>query len=103
MIAIRGPFSVENIGDVAREFSIIYGRWDVNYVEIVLFIEDLGIHSRYTLQALDDILYRKVLHSIGNLSIKIVEGILNIQTERNHRNNVTATYHMYCLMNSSSC
>ena len=87
MIGIRGPFSVEEIGKVAGEFRVIYGRWYVNYAEIVLFIEGLGMHSRHTLQALDDILHRKVLHSIGNLVIRIAEGILNIQAERNHRNN----------------
>src|SRR5438552_5055504 len=72
MIGIRGPFSVEEIGEDAGEFRVIYGRWYVNYAEIVLFIEGLGMHSRHTLQALDDILHRKVLHSIGNLAIRIV-------------------------------
>jgi len=59
----------------------------VNYAQIVLFIKGLGMHSWHTLQVLDDVLHRKVLHSIGNLSIRIIEGILNIQAERNHRNN----------------
>src|SRR5947199_4700583 len=49
MIGIRGPFSVEEIKEVAGEFSVIYGRWYVNYTEIVLFIEGLGMHSRHTL------------------------------------------------------
>ena len=88
MIGIRGPFSVEEIGEVvAGEFSVIYERWYVNYPEIVLFIEGLGMYSQHTLQVLDDVLHRKALHSIGNLSIRIVEGIVNIQAERNHRNN----------------
>src|SRR5437773_2199733 len=50
MIEIRGPFSVEKIGEVTGEFSVIYGKWYVNYTEIVLFIEGLGMHSRHTLQ-----------------------------------------------------
>ena len=87
MIGIRGPFSVEEIRDVAGEFSVIYGRWYVDYAEIISFLEGLGMHSRHTLEALDDVLHRKVLHSIGNLSIRIAEGIVNIQAERNHRNN----------------
>jgi len=87
MIGIRGPFSVEEIGEVAREFRVIYGRWYVNYAEIVLFIEGLGMHSQYTLQTLDDELHRKVLHSIGHLMTRIVKGIVNIQAERNERNN----------------
>ena len=87
MIGVRGPFSVEEIEDVAGEFSIIYGRWYVDYAEIVLFIEGLGMYSRHTLQTLDDELHRKVLHSIGHLTTRIVEGIINIQAERNERNN----------------
>ena len=83
MIGVRGPFSVEEIEDVAGEFSIIYGRWYVDYAEIVLFIEGLGMYSRHTLQTLDDELHRKVLHSIGHLTTRIVEGIVNIQAERN--------------------
>src|SRR5436190_17655341 len=87
MIGIRGPFSVEEIGEVAGECRVIYGKWYVNYTEIVLFIEGLGMHSRHTLQALDDVLHCKTMHSIGNLSIRIVEEIVNIQAERNYRNN----------------
>ena len=62
-------------------------RWLVNYIQIVVFLEGLGMHSRHTLQALDDELHRKVLHSIGHLTTSIVEGIVNIQVERNERNN----------------
>lgn len=87
MIGVRGPFSVEEIRDVAGEFSVVYGRWYVDYAEIVKFIEGLGMHSRHTLPTLDDELHRKVLHSIGHLTTRIVEGIVNIQAERNERNN----------------
>src|SRR5216117_3583427 len=44
------------------------------------------MHSRHTLQALDDELHCKVLHSIGHLTTSIVEGIVNIQVERNEEN-----------------
>jgi hypothetical protein len=87
MIGVRGPFSVEEIGDVSGEFSVIYGRWYVDYAEIVLFIEGLGMHCQHTLQTLEDELHRKVLHSIGHLTTRIVEGTINIQVERNERNN----------------
>ena len=87
MIGVRGPFSVEEIGNVAGEFSVIYERWYVDYAEIVKFIEGLDMHSQHTLQTLDDELHRKVLHSIGHLTTRIVEGIVNIQAERNERNN----------------
>ena len=59
----------------------------MDYAQIVLFLESLGMHSRHTLQALNDELHRKVLHSIGHLTTSIVEGIVNIQVERNKQNN----------------
>ena len=71
MIVIRGPFSVEELEHIAGEFSVISGRWYVDYAEIVLFIEGLGMYSWHTLQMLDDELHRKVLHSIGFLATKI--------------------------------
>ena len=80
MIGIHGPFSVEEIKEVAGEFSVIYGRLYVNYAEILLFIKGLGMHSWHTLQALDDVLHHKVLHSIGNLLIRIVEIVWHLNT-----------------------
>ena len=86
MIGIQGPFSVEELEYVAGEFSVISEKWYMDYTEIVQFIEGLDMHFRYTLQTLNDELHRKVLHLIGFLAIKIVEGIINIQAERNKRN-----------------
>src|SRR2546429_318077 len=54
---------------------------------MVEFIEGLGIHTWQTLQLLNDEEHRKVLKSIETLTMRIVEGIINIQAERNHRNN----------------
>jgi hypothetical protein len=64
------------------------GRWLVDYSQIVLFLESLGMHSEQTLQTLDDKLHHKVLHSIGYLTISIMERIINIQAERNERNDM---------------
>ena len=89
MIGIQGPFSDKELVNVTSTgaFNVANGRWLVDYSQIVLFLESLGMHSRQTLQTLDDELHRKVLHSIGYLTISIVEGIINIQAERNERNN----------------
>ena len=85
MIEIQGPFSNEELVRLTGEFNVVYRRWLVDYAQIVLFLEGLGMHSHHTLQALDDELHCKVLHSIGHLT-SIVEGIINIQVERNERN-----------------
>ena len=55
IIGIRGCCSD---ADIAGEFSVTYGRWFVEYSEIVLFIESLGMHSCHTLQTLNDELRR---------------------------------------------
>lgn len=72
--------------DMARGFSVINGRWCVGYADIVGFIEGLGMYPRYTLQQLNDDTHRKVVHSIGELALRIVNGVVNIQAERNQRN-----------------
>ena len=87
MVGIKGPVSDEELVSLVGEFSVAYGRWFVDYAQVVLFLEGLGMHSRHTLQALNDELHRKVLHSIGHLATNIVEGIVNIQVERNEQNN----------------
>ena len=87
MVGIKGPISEDELVRLTGEFNVVYGRWLVNYAQIVMFLEGLGMHSHRTLQALDDELHRKVLHSIGHLSTSIMEGIVNIQAERNERNN----------------
>jgi hypothetical protein len=87
MIGIQGPVSdADRVTSVTGEFNVTNGRWLVDYAQIVLFLEGLGMHSRQTLQTLNDELHRKVLDSIGHLTTNIVEGIVNIQAERNERN-----------------
>ena len=44
------------------------------------------MHTRHTLEGLDDDTHRKVLQSIGELGARIVDGMTNIQAERNEEN-----------------
>lgn len=89
MIGIQGPLVDNELVTITSTegFSVVNGRWLVDYSQVVLFLESLGMHCRQTLQTLDDEFHRKVLHSIGYLTTSIVEGIVNIQAERNERNN----------------
>ena len=86
VVGIRGPFPKEEIADM-DEFIIKHERWYLDYDVILEFINGLGLHVRHTLQELDDETHRKVLESIGTLAMRIVEGVVNIQAERNERNN----------------
>jgi hypothetical protein len=85
-VGIQGPFSPEEIIELAAGFNSTYGRWSVSYESVVLFIEGLGIYARRTLQLLPHELQHKVIQSIGQLATTIVEGIVNIQVERDAKN-----------------
>ena len=101
MVGIQGPVSEDKLVRLPEEFNVVYGRRLVNYAQILVFLEGLGMHSRHTLQALDDELHRKVLHSIAHLTTSIVEGIVNIQVERNERNNADGIFHQFYPTNLS--
>jgi len=87
MIGIEGPFSSDEINVLSAGFNCTYGRWSVSYERVMEFLEDQGMYSRQTLQGLSDDLHRKVIQLIGQLTTSIVKGIINIQAERNERNN----------------
>jgi len=73
-------------GVVLGEFCLSYGRWCVDYAVVQKFLQSLGMYTRHTLDELDVDMTEKVLESIGKLGVGIVEGIVNIQAERNKQN-----------------
>ena len=58
----------------------------MDYAVVHKFLQGLGMHTRHTLDELDVVTTEKVLESIGKLGVGIVDGIVNIQTERNKQN-----------------
>ena len=74
-------------GAVLGEFCLIYGRWCVDYAMVQKFLQGLGMYTRHTLENLDVDMTEKIFESIGKLGVGIIEGIVNIQAERNQRNN----------------
>jgi hypothetical protein len=87
MIGIEGPFTEEQINQKVMEgFQCIDGRWAINYSCIVEFLESTSMHYRHILSSLSDELHQKVIESVGRLAIKVVEGIIDIQAERDNRN-----------------
>jgi hypothetical protein len=49
-------------------------------------LKSTGIYTRHLLLNLSDELHEKVIKTVGSLAIRIVEGIVNIQVERNSQN-----------------
>jgi len=71
---------------VLPPFCLAYGRWCVDYAAVQKFLQGLGMYTRHTLDELDDDMTGKVFESIGKLGVGIVDGIVNIQAERNTQN-----------------
>ena len=86
-LGIEGPYGPEEIIEkMAQGFQCVDGRWAIDYARINTFLESTGMHFRHLFQTLSDEMHRQVIHSVGWLAISIVEGIVNIQAERNSRN-----------------
>jgi hypothetical protein len=87
MLGIEGPFTPEQIDQKVLEgFQCVQGRWAINYARIMEFLESTGMHFRHLLRSLSDDLHQKVILAVGMLAIDIVEGIINIQAERDNKN-----------------
>ena len=88
LVGIEGPFTSEQIDQKALEgFQCVHGRWAIDYARIMEFLESTGMHFRHLLRSLSDELHQKVILAVGELAIGIVEGIVNIQAERDNNNN----------------
>ena len=85
-IGIDGPHDAEIIADLDDKFHCKFGRWSVSYDRACVFLENLGMHCRHTLEILSFELLHKVLQSVAKLAISIVEGIVDIQAERDATN-----------------
>jgi hypothetical protein len=63
--------------------------WFVTFESLELFIRNQGSRVEGHFDALDDSAQHNVLTSIGMFAMSIVQGIIDIQTERNSRNEPT--------------
>ena len=87
MIGIEGPFTSNQIEQKTLEgFQYMHGRWAIDYARIIEFLENTSMYFRHLLRSLSDELHQKVILAVGELAIAIVEGIVNIQIERDNNN-----------------
>jgi len=73
-------------GAVLGELCLRYGRWCVDYLMVHKFLQGLGMYTQHMLEVLDVDMTEKVLELIGKLGVGIVDGIVDIQAERNAQN-----------------
>ena len=73
-------------GVILLPLCVAYGQWYVDYAVVHKFLQDLGMYIRHTLEELNEDMTGMVLKLIGKLGVQIVEGIVDIQAERDQQN-----------------
>lgn len=86
MAGIDGPFNDDQIKELAAGFNTTYGRWSITHENVFLFINDQGIFIRNTFKELSSEDQDNVVNHVGKLLVTMVEGIHDIQAERDSCN-----------------
>jgi hypothetical protein len=89
LAGIDGPFNDEQIEELAAGFNTTYGRWSIAHENVFLFINDQGMFVRNTFDELSSEDQDDVVYHVGKLLVTLVEGIRDIQAERDSRNRAT--------------
>lgn len=92
-IDIDGPYDPAQIQELeklrTKDVSIC-GRWCISHDNVIRFIVNQGLWIRDKYEGIiDDTQQKKIVHTIGRLCVSIIDGITDIQTERDSRNNPT--------------
>jgi hypothetical protein len=89
-VGIEGPFNtaaeIQQAIELADGRISTYGRWSIPHAKVIDFLNDQGMYIRHTLDSLSDEWHEKVITAIGILLVTVVEQILDIQAERNSKN-----------------
>lgn len=85
-IGVDGPYSKEQLVKINPYCNSVFGRWVVSNDKIFDFLYDQGSFVREMLEKLDDSVRHTVISEIGEFIVNIVDGILQIQTERDFKN-----------------
>ena len=88
-VGITGPCSADEIQELKiSSFNCTYRRWSIIYACVMEFLKGLRMYPHHALVDLLDELHQKVVKSIRILTLSIVDGVTNIQVQRDNRNNV---------------
>jgi hypothetical protein len=77
--------------------------WFVTFESLELFIRNQGSHAKGHFDAFDDSAQRNVLTLIGMFAVSIVQSIIDIQVERNSRNEPTESCRSISFVFNLSC
>jgi len=89
-IGIDGPFDpaqIQELEQLGADGVSMCGRWCVSHDNVIRFIANQGlwVHDKYE-GIMDDTQQNKIVRTVGRLCVSVVDGITNIQTERDSNN-----------------
>ena len=87
---VEGPFNEDEIANAKLQgLCCTYSRFRISYDNIIVFLYDQGMFIREVLDSLLDELHEKVICTVGDFILIVIDGIINIQAERDSRNRPT--------------
>ena len=86
-LGIEGPHSEDDLAALNQATNVIQSRWSVSHYNILQYLFDQGMFVRELFRLLDPPLQLQVINMVGQLVLDVMEGVLEIQTERDSNNN----------------
>ena len=85
-IDIDGPYTADQIAAIDKTTNYTFSRWSISNQNIINYIYDQGTFIEDTYNQLPIQSQIEIIHMIGLLIMHIVDGVLNIQAERDSIN-----------------
>ena len=87
---VEGPFNEDEIANAKLQgLCCTYSRFRISYDNIIVFLYDQGMFIRAVLDSLLDELHEKVICTVGDFILLVMDGIIKIQAERDSLNRPT--------------
>ena len=86
LTGVRGPYSKEQLAEFNPVQFSTCGRWAIKDMDIWEFLHDQGSFVADCLDEIEEVDRFEVVSSIGEFVVHTVDGILDIQAERDNRN-----------------
>src|SRR5216110_1888687 len=88
-VGIDGPHSQEDLAALNKIENFVLGRWSIRRYNVIKYLFDQGMFVRELFLLLDLKVQYQVISMVGQLVLDVVDGVLEIQAERNCSNNAT--------------
>jgi len=85
-IEIDGPYTEDQIAAIDETTNCTFSRWSISYQNIINYLYDQGTFIEDTYNQLSIQSQIEIIHMVGLLIMQIVDGVLNIQAERDSAN-----------------